>query len=505
MDWIVSLVPEATADVTAALAHPPASAAVVELRADRFPDLDLAVAVRSCPLPVLVTFRSAAEGGEGPVDPLRREQLVKAARDAGAALIDLEYRRDAPLINKLGLAPEQVVLSWHDTENTPSDLQHLALEMLHSPVRWLKIVPTCKRLRDLESILALHERHNPGPRRSRRLLAFAMGVPGIASRYLAPLFGPPVGFAAWSDGAAAAPGQLGIERLSAVISHLSGPPQRLFGVVGADVSGSLSPALHSAGYRRLGLPYVMVPLSVANDDDLDELFVPRGRTIFDRVGLPARGWAVTSPYKGHAARAAVQAAPRVRRAGAANTLILGHDRLIAENTDADGVVGVLVTLGVDPRGRTAVIQGSGGAARGAAVGLHLAGAEVVVRSRSADRARTVAQEIGVAWCAPEACPENATVLVNATPLGLDAGEPPAFSDREIASSRAVVDMVYGDRQTTLVARAVAHGTAVADGREVLLHQGFAQFAAFTNQLPPKKEMREAVKLSESPPRGAPGP
>jgi shikimate 5-dehydrogenase len=173
-------------------------------------------------------------------------------------------------------------------------------------------------------------------------------------------------------------------------------------------------------------------------------------------------------------------------------LILGHDGLMAENTDADGVVGSLVTLGVDLQGRTAVVQGTGGAGRGAAVGLHLAGAEVYLRGRSADRARKVAQEIGVGWCAPDTFPEATDVVVNATPLGLADGEPAVFSDREISGALAVVDMVYGDRQTPLVGSAIERGVVVADGREVLLHQGYAQFAAFTNNLPPKQEMREAV-------------
>ena len=128
-----------------------------------------------------------------------------------------------------------------------------------------------------------------------------------------------------------------------------------------------------------------------------------------------------------------------------------------------------------------------------------------LRSRSAERARSVAEQIGVGWCAPETLPEDTDVLVNATPLGLDVEDPAVFSDGEISGALAVVDMVYGDRQTSLVKSAIEGGVAVADGREVLLHQGYAQFAAFTNNLPPKKEMREAIRLSESPPPGAPDP
>jgi shikimate dehydrogenase len=320
-----------------------------------------------------------------------------------------------------------------------------------------------------------------------------MGGPGVASRYLAPLLGPPLSFAAWDEGVEAAPGQLTIAQTTAVISHLGGAPQRLYGVVGSDVSRSLSPALHAAAYRELGLPYLMLPVSVANPEELDTLFVPKGRTCFDGVGLTPHGWAVTTPYKAAAAAAADLAAPRVQRAGAANTLVLGAARVVAENTDADGVVGSLMTLDVDPMRRLAVVQGTGGAARGAAVGLHLAGADVVLRSRSDDRAKETAEWIGVDWCAADVCPDSTAILVNATPLGLDPDEGCPFSENEIVGVRAIVDMVYGDHETSLVRLARRHELAVADGRDVLLHQAIAQFAAFTQTVPPRQAMRAALQ------------
>jgi len=67
-----------------------------------------------------------------------------------------------------------------------------------------------------------------------------------------------------------------------------------------------------------------------------------------------------------------------------------------------------------------------------------------------------------------------------------------FSAEEIAGAAAVVDMVYGGQTTDLVARARELKLPAADGREVLLHQGIAQFAAFTQRVPPKEEMRKAL-------------
>ena len=162
-------------------------------------------------------------------------------------------------------------------------------------------------------------------------------------------------------------------------------------------------------------------------------------------------------------------------------------------SDADGVVGSLVNLGVDPRGRTAVVQGTGGAARGSAVGLFLAGANVVMRGRDADRSKSIADSVGVMWCGPEEAAPASSILVNATPLGRETGDAQPFAESEIAGASAIVDMVYGAQSTELVSRADELDLPVADGREVLLHQGIAQFAAFTQKVPPKDAMREALK------------
>ena len=496
MDWIVSLTPEVAKCPFDALSNPPAGSSIVELRLDMFPGIDVGAAVSACPLPLLATLRSQSEGGEGPNDEKTRAEVIGAARDAGAALLDLEFARDSSLVRELGLAPEQTILSWHDPHGTPADISEIVDRMLEARARWVKVVPTATSVADLISVLALHRQYNNRRLRERRLLTFAMDGPGLASRYLAPLLGPLIGYAAWNDQTPAAPGQFSITQAEAVIGHLEGPPQRLYGVVGSDVSGSLSPALHGAGYSSLDLPYLLVPISVAASSELVDLFCPRGNTPFDQIGLEARGWAVTTPYKEEAAASADQHAPRVLRAGAANTLILGQQQVMAENTDADGVVGTLVSLGIDLQGRLAVVQGTGGAARGAAVGLHLAGADVILRGRTAERTRQTAEAMEIGWCAPGEKAPGGAVLVNATPVGQQAGETEVFSEEEIAGSAAVVDMVYGQKTTPLVNQARTLDLPVAGGREVLLHQGIAQFAAFTQRVPPKDAMRAALHHQE---------
>lgn len=493
MQWIASLNSRSPSDLLNAVGAPPEGADVTEIRIDLLGDIDIAAAVSASPLPVMATVRSVAEGGRGPEDPEQRRSILKRAVEGGAHLIDLEWSRDRRLLDEFGLPPERIVLSWHDTEGTPPDLTEIAHGMLSEPAALVKMVPTTRSLPDLERILSLSTpRVTPEKRHRNRLIAFGMGSIGSPSRYLAPLLGAPIGFAAWSTDAPAAPGQQIPQRMNKVVGHLEGPPGRVFGVVGADVGQSLSPILHAAAFAEVGFPDVMLPVSVSDPDELVHLFTPFGHTMFDRLGLPAHGWAVTTPYKIRAAVAATDSAPRVNRAGAANTLLLKPNRLIAENTDADGVVGSLTASGTRLVGATALVEGCGGAARGAAVGLHLAGAEVVLRSRNVENTRMVADALGVAWCDPDDR-AGAEILVNATPLGTNDGDASPFHSREIETADAVVDMVYRDRPTTLVTEAREAGLVVVDGLTMLAYQGMAQFAAFTTSPPPREAMLRSLQ------------
>ncbi|RLE28128.1 MAG: hypothetical protein DRJ65_00550 [Acidobacteria bacterium] len=492
MQWITSLTSHSSIDLSEQLQNPPEGADVIEIRLDLFPGANIGALVAASPLPVLVTVRSQAEGGRGPDASEYRGPLLKAAIEGGAHLIDLEWARDRKMVDDLGLSPERVVLSWHDTQGTPEDLPDIAAAMLAEPAALVKVVPTAQTMGDLERILSLSTPSvTPGKKDRQRLIAFAMGSVGAPSRYLAPLLGAPIGFSAWSTDTPAAPGQQTAQRMNAVVGHLQGPPRRLFGVIGADVTMSLSPSLHGAAFAATGIPDVMIPISVPDPEELGQLFTPFGETMFDRLGLPAHGWAVTTPYKIRAAEAATDLAPRVRRAGAANTLLLKPGRIIAENTDADGVVGSLTAASVPMAGATALVQGVGGAARGAAVGLHLAGAEVTLRGRDTDRTRAVAESLGISWCDPNDR-AGAEILVNATPLGRMKDDVLPFNQSEIEVAGAIVDMVYSDRKTAFAKAAEDAGLAVIDGLTMLAFQGMAQFAAFTTTPPPREDMLRSI-------------
>jgi shikimate dehydrogenase/3-dehydroquinate dehydratase type I len=495
MEIVATFVP-GNAEPAEELRRPPGGASMVELRADLLgPDVDLTPLVAASPLPVIVTLRSSAEGGQGPDDPQARRRFFLRAVACDAALFDLEVARDADLVGTV-VPAERTVLSAHFGGGIPADLETRAARVLAAKTRVAKIVPEARNLDDLLSVLRLAQALERGAPASRRAVVFATGEAGRASRLLSPLLGAPLAFAAWDETRRAAPGQYTAEELVALIGHLHGRPRRVCAVLGKPVGGSLSPRMHAAAYRAVGLPDAFVPIEVSDESELDRLLQPSGETCLDRIGLSVGGYAVTMPWKEAAAKHCSLLAPRAERAGVANTVLPRVGKLLGDCTDIDGITRVLAEEGVELAGRRGLVLGSGGAARAAAVALTLAGAAVTIVARDRDRAtraaRAVAANVGEMGASADAA-----AVVNATPAGADGAATPWLEALRLPAGAVAVDLPYGERLTFLAQLAQARGWRYVSGREVLLFQGVAQFAAMTGVAPPVRAMATALGLEEA--------
>ena len=496
MEIVATYVPAIGRDPATELARPPEGAALVELRADLLPaGLDLGTLVAASPVPVVVTLRSRAEGGEGPDDGASRRRFFERALALPAAFFDLEAARDAELLGR-SVPAERTILSAHWPSGVPADLGAQARELLAGPARFVKLVPTARSLADLLEVLRLVVSLDRGPRAHRRAIVLAAGEAGRATRLLGPLLAAPIAYAAWAAGRAAAAGQYTTDELRATVGHLRGRPQRLFAVLGNPVAASLSPRLHAAAYRELGLPHLFVPIAVTDAAELGELLAPAGESALDSLGLPAGGFAVTMPWKEEASRRCTVVAPRAQRARAVNTVLPRHGRLLGDCTDIDGVVRVLAEQGIELAGARALVLGSGAAARAALVALEQVGASAAVAARDAGRAEAIAREFGVACCAP-ADVGAFRVVVNATPAGHGGLPEPLLDSLALPAGAVAVDLPYGDAPTRLEELAGERGWHYVSGREVLLFQGVAQFAAMTGSPPPVRAMARSLGLDEA--------
>lgn len=255
---------------------------------------------------------------------------------------------------------------------------------------------------------------------------------------------------------------------------------RLFAVLGRPVGHSLSPAMHNAAFRALGIDAVYLALDCASDS-----VAPMMRGIAAAGG----GGNVTIPHKAAAAQALSQ--PGDAPDSVCNTFWQEEGILRGANTDPEGIVQALQLLGVSS-GRWLIV-GTGGSARSVLVAAAAMGARVAVKSRRAANAeslREVATRLGVGLADAVEC----NVVVNATPLGLQSGDPVPVSLGELPGVRTVLDLVYSPGQTALVRAGRALGLAAADGREVLLGQGAAAFRHWFPQVePPLEVMRAALR------------
>jgi shikimate dehydrogenase len=250
--------------------------------------------------------------------------------------------------------------------------------------------------------------------------------------------------------------------------------------------------MHNAALRATGL------------DGWEYLKLPVPPPLFAETvrALPAagfRGVNVTIPHKEAALALADSASPAARAIGAANTLTFEPDgAILADNTDAPGLLETLRDQGIEVAGRSALVLGAGGAARAAVWALGGAGARVAVWNRTPARAAALAHELGARHAT---VPGAAEIVVNATSLGLaqniDLFKAIPLKADTFEAGSCVIDMVYGSGETRFLEAARSRGACVIDGLEILVAQGVASFERWTGKMAPRQAMRGAVTKSPS--------
>lgn len=269
---------------------------------------------------------------------------------------------------------------------------------------------------------------------------------------------------------------------------MPGARTRVFALLGDPVAHSLSPAMHNAAFRALGLDAVYVALPCAAADL---------GTLMRALAAAGGGGNVTIPHK--QAAAAVACGPGSERYSAANTFWAQKGRLVVGDTDTAGITAAWRALG-EPPGPWLLI-GTGGSAIAAARAGRQAGAAITVRSRSEDRrARFEAMLRDLGQTGPAGAPP--ALVVNCTPLGLDPADPLPLAVEGFPAGAAALDLVYRPGSTAWVRALVARGVRAADGREVLLAQGAEAFARwFPDFDPPTEVMRARLRVALGPPVG----
>jgi 3-dehydroquinate dehydratase/shikimate dehydrogenase len=469
-------------------------AQMIELRLDflaKSPDFKRLLPQRPCPL--LATVRRAQDGGRWAASEDARKMLLRQAIVAGFDWIDLETDVADEIRRYKNV---KRVVSYHNLHEVPANLEEIYQRMCGQDPDVVKIAVTAQQTGD--NIRVLNLLKNP----PKPTVAVCMGEIGGPSRVLAGKFGAPFVYAVFNKEYRVAPGILSFEELKYVYRYDElNAETRVFGVIGDPVAHSLSPLIHNAAFKELGLNCVYLPFRVPRSH------LPGFLKEFESV--PVEGYSVTIPHKEAAAALAIQQDEWVGLTQSANTLVRQANGFAAFNTDALAALESLTAdLTVRHRGAPATLDrcdvlllGAGGVARTLAHALRKAGVQqIVIAGRTLERVEKLAAEVNgkaIDWAARTnaAC----DIVVNCTPIGMhpnvDDTPLPASSLR---ANLVVMDTVYTPENTLLIKDARAKGCHVCTGVEMFVRQAAMQFALFTGQPAPLELMHRLVKRALSP-------
>jgi 3-dehydroquinate dehydratase/shikimate dehydrogenase len=469
---------------------------LVELRIDclrREPDLKRILKDR--PTPLIFTIRRGVDGGLWRGDEDKRQKILREAVALGVDYIDLEMDI-ATKIRRYGKTKR--VVSYHNTKATPVDLQDIAEKCEEFDPDVVKIATTASTLAEASRVLHL------GTTAKAPTIPIAMGEIGVFTRILGRKFGAPFTYAGFNPERVFAAGML----QHAVMKHDLAYYQidantEIYGVIGDPIEQSLSPVVHNAAFRELGLKKVMVPFLVPNGE-LPTFFK-------ELLWLDIKGCSVTIPHKEAVVALLQQKEGAVERTGTCNTVIFTPDgERVGYNTDYRAAMDALEGAmgGRDSEeapsplfDKQVMILGAGGVARAIAFGLVRRGAHVTITNRHDERAARLAEEVG---CRTVNWSMRATnlvdVLINATPVGMhpnvdDTPLPPAAFSR---SGIVAFDTIYHPENTMMLKLARERNCQAVTGVEMFLRQAALQFKLYTGQDAPVELMRDALKLKLTP-------
>lgn len=273
---------------------------------------------------------------------------------------------------------------------------------------------------------------------------------------------------------------------------------RLYGIFGNPVEHSLSPAIHNAAFKQLGLNAVYLAFRIAPES--------LGLAFEGMRSLEMRGANITIPFKEDTINFLDEIPEDLDRlTGAINTVVLKDGQLLGYNTDGPGFLAALKgELSFTPGGRDVLVLGAGGSARGVVFALARSGADrIFLYNRTRQRAQGLAEyaaqyfpetDISALSSFDDLPPSKLDLVVNATSCGLRGNKDlPLDLGLLKKDPAAVYDLVYSPKQTPWLKEAEKLGVPHANGLGMLIEQAALSFGLWTGKKDGVREsMREAL-------------
>ena len=212
-------------------------------------------------------------------------------------------------------------------------------------------------------------------------------------------------------------------------------------------------------------------------------------------GLNIRGAGVSMPYKSDVIPLIDELDPSAERIRSVNTIVNNDGHLVGYNTDYSAVYHLLEEHRVNPNARVA-IKGSGGMANAVVAALAEYGLSGTVVARNHTTGSALASRYG--WEYSATVPEDAKILVNVTPMGMNGPDQDvvSFGEDEVDRADVIFDCVAFPVETPLIKLAKEKGKQTIDGGEVAALQAAEQFHLYTGVLPTNEQIIAAEEFSK---------
>ncbi|HEV7738480.1 MAG TPA: type I 3-dehydroquinate dehydratase, partial [Chlamydiales bacterium] len=301
----------------------------MEWRLDLFSDWDVAAiqaCLRKAKAPVILTLRKTSQGGKFQGTERERETLIEQLLSLYPPYFDLECDMDPKFLAAMiqTYPRTKFILSTHNFEATPTDLEGLYITLQAIPAFCYKIAAKALSTNDALKMLLLAKKHP-------KVSVICMGERGTFARVLAPLVGNAVNYASLSADTKTGPGQLSMKELENIYHYSRlNKDTAIYGLIGDPVEKSPGHVHHNAVFRSRNCNAVYVKMQV-QPEELDE-FIPLA------LALGVQGLSVTIPLKEKIVPWIDEIDAAVAPIGAINTLRMQNGRIFGMNTDGHGAL-----------------------------------------------------------------------------------------------------------------------------------------------------------------------
>lgn len=421
---------------------------------------------------------------ETPKMDFKKRKDIMDAISKTDCFLDLDISQKKELVYLKKNFQTKLVLSYHNYNETPDDeklKEIISLMKINNPDIY-KISTFCKSDSDAIHLIDLLSKLKED---NLKCIVLGIGQNGIITRIAGALLGNEINFAPLSPEDKSASGQLTKPQLENILKKI-----RLCYFVADPVEHSMSPQMHYAGYKALGIENNFLFLRKRVSPKNLKKFIEE-----IKENSNFKGASISIPHKVEIMKYLDEVDEIAEKIGAVNTIVKNDKKIKGYNTDYLGILNPLKQK-IILKDKKAAIIGAGGAARAAVYALISQGAKVTVFNRDVKKAKKLAHDFD---CQSDPLDNinrvsDFDIVIHATKVGMDPKDKPIIPGSLVKNNQIILDVVYSHTmpETKLIKEALKAKATAISGIEMLLYQGVAQFELFTGKKAPIEAMRKAL-------------